>query len=121
MGKKNAFNYRLVVRECLERPGSRARSSDQRDCSSYASRRVASCGADELSCSAVTRPSVRRVTDRCVLADGKTVSRGCRPVIELQKNKYGGPLCPSFPQQHGSYGDGVMKISEGARHTLASM
>jgi len=40
-------------------------------------------------------------------------------VIELQKNKCGGPLYPSFPQQHGAYG--VAKISEGARHTLASM
>jgi len=40
-------------------------------------------------------------------------------VIELQKNKCEGPLYPSFPQQHGPYG--VVKISEGARHTLASM
>jgi len=40
-------------------------------------------------------------------------------VIELQKNKCGGHLYPSFPQQHGPYE--VVKISEGARHTLASM
>jgi len=34
------------------------------------------------------------------------------PVIELQKIKCGGPLYPSFPQQHGPYG--IVKISEGA-------
>jgi len=34
-----------------------------------------------------------------------------RTVIELQKNKCGGPLYPSFLQQHGTYG--VVKISEG--------
>jgi len=35
-------------------------------------------------------------------------------VIELQKNKCGGSLYPSFPQQHGPYGVvyGVVKISE---------
>jgi len=32
-------------------------------------------------------------------------------VIELQKNKWGCPLYPSFPQQHGPHG--VVKISEG--------
>jgi len=48
-----------------------------------------------------------------------SVSYDAAAVIELQKNKREGRPYPSFPQQHGPYG--VVKISEGARHTLASM
>ena len=40
-------------------------------------------------------------------------------VIELQKNKCGDPLYPSFLQQHGP--SGVVKISEWAQHTVTSM